>query len=164
MLSPDGIPEATDPVGIFYITLSCSWTLLLVAGMIFLWRHRQMPMLKIRGLPLSFAAVILLHMWWVAVQTGYFYGYLFPDGVEFWIMSIWLPFGIALFHASNSRFLHIAGGQKKFVQRGAAAVPASAKRRPLFRRLARLDYTRKMILLVSTGMVAQVSSVPVEQG
>ncbi|KAG7144682.1 hypothetical protein HYQ46_006573 [Verticillium longisporum] len=105
-----------DGVAIFWTAFASLWTALLVGGMAFLWTRRDMPILRIRGLPLSFGAVVCLHLYWIACQLGTSYGHLMPNGVEFWIMGIYLPFGIALFHASNSRFLHVAKAQMKYAQ------------------------------------------------
>ncbi|CAM1509613.1 Fc.00g033520.m01.CDS01 [Cosmosporella sp. VM-42] len=163
MSSELGVNEATKPearldgLGIFWITFAIVWTLLVAGGMAFLYRRRDMPMLRIRGLPLSFAAVILLHLYWGAVQGGYCYGPIFPPVVEFWIMGIWLPFGIALFHASNSRFLHIAKNQKKlFASNNDQVKPARVRRSGLLGRYRGMDYTNKMLLLVSVGMLFQL--------
>ncbi|KAF7562153.1 hypothetical protein G7046_g1995 [Stylonectria norvegica] len=146
-----------DGVGIFWITFLVAWTLLLAGGMAFLYRRRDMPMLRIRGLPLSFCAVIFLHLYWAAVQAAYVYGPLAPPSVEYWIMSIWLPCGIAMFHASNSRFLHVAKTQKKFF--ASATMPTRAtrnQRATLLGRFRGLDYTHKMLLFISIGMCFQL--------
>ncbi|KAF7540541.1 hypothetical protein G7Z17_g12161 [Cylindrodendrum hubeiense] len=149
-----------DGLGVFWITFSIAWTLVLAGGMTFLYRHRDMPMLRIRGLPLSFSAVILLHLYWGAVQTGYCYQPIAPPVVEFWIMNIWLPFGIALFHASNSRFLHVASSQKKRFAEDKDMTPPPkmnrAKSTTLLGRFRSLDYTRKILLLVGAGMSLQL--------
>lgn len=148
-----------DGPGIFWLTWTIGWTLLLVSGMVFLYRRRSLPTLRIRGLPLSFAAVIFLHCYWGAVNTGYVYGPMSVPGVEYWIMSIWLPFGIALFHASNSRFLHVAQAQKKFVRSDnveKTAAKEDSGRRTLLSRFRSMAYTRKMLTLVSAGMMFQV--------
>jgi hypothetical protein len=149
-----------DNLGTFYVCLSVAWTAVLVGCMIFLYRKRDMPIVKIRGLPLSFGAVILLHLYWLAVQTGYIYGPFMSAAIEFWIMGIWLPFGIALFHASNSRFLYVAEMQKRFVR----ADTMDLTRRPgqkksLVEKYRALDYTSKMLILVCTGMGFQVSTI-----
>jgi len=145
-----------DAVGIFWLTLMASWTLLVFAGMIFLARKRHMPLLRMRGLPLSFAAIILLHLYYIAANLVYVTGPLWPNGLEFWIMSIWLPFGIALFHASNSRFLHVAQAQRRFVRRPATATTPPPRRRLSLPRFRKLDYSAKMLLFVSAGMLLQV--------
>ncbi|KAH6889424.1 hypothetical protein B0T10DRAFT_513920 [Thelonectria olida] len=144
-----------DGLGIFWIVFALSWTFLLACGMTFLYLRRDMPMLRIRGLSVSFVAIIFLHLYWGAVQTGYCYGPLAPPVVEFWIMSIWLPFGIALFHASNSRFLHVAQKQKDlFAHENASSLekPKRAKSTSLLGRFRDLDYSRKILVLVGIGM------------
>ncbi|KAH7015751.1 hypothetical protein EDB80DRAFT_345076 [Ilyonectria destructans] len=148
-----------DGLGVFWIVFALSWTLVVAGGMTYLYRRRDMPMLRIRGLPLSFSAIVLLHLYWGAVQTGYCYGPIWPSWVEFWIMNIWLPFGIALFHASNSRFLHVANSQKKRFAEEQDMKPLKIDRpKPttLLGRFRALDYTRKVLFLVGTGMAFQL--------
>lgn len=151
-----------DSTGIFWIVFSTVWTLLLAAGMVFLYRRREMPILRIRGLLLSFGAVVLLHFYWLTVQWAYIFALLFPPAVEFWIMSIWLPFGVALFHASNSRFLYVAKSQKRsFASDGGDARPRSERVKKaggLLGRYRGLDYTNRMLVLVGIGMLFQVGS------
>ncbi|KAH7165278.1 hypothetical protein EDB81DRAFT_754053 [Dactylonectria macrodidyma] len=154
-------PQAQlDALGIFWIVFALSWTVVVAAGMTFLYRRRDMPMLKMRGLGLSLSAVTLLHLYWGAVQTGYCYGPIWPSWVEFWIMNLWLPFGIALFHASNSRFLYVASGQRRrFVDEKDDASKANRNTKTsttLVGRFKALDYTHKMLLLVGAGMAFQL--------
>ena len=80
-MAPSG--PVMDGVGVFWTAFASGWTALLVAGMTFLYCRRDMPLLRIRGLPLSFGAVFLLHLYWIAVQLGYVYSHLMPNGVEF---------------------------------------------------------------------------------
>lgn len=159
-----------DGLGVFWTAFAAGWTALLAAGMAFLFQRRSMPILRIRGLPLSFCAILFLHAYWLAVQLGYVYGHLMPNGVEYWIMGIYFPFGVALFHASNSQFLHVAKRQKKYAQlslpaggkkRGPQLQAADKKRRgvlkwPLVDRFRRFDYTTKMLAVVAAGMTFQV--------
>lgn len=146
-----------DGVGIFWSTFAVAWTLLLAGGMLFLHTRRAMPILRIRGLPLSFAAIIMLHVYWIAVQLGYLYGPFMAKSIEFWIMGIYLPFGVALFHASNSRFLHVAKAQKKYARHGRVRTETAPvnSRWPLVARFRRYDYTTKMLAVVFTGMAVQ---------
>lgn len=156
--SNDGF--SMDALGIFYCCLSVVWTAILISGMAFLYRRRDMPILRIRGLPLSFGAVTLLHMYWIAIQLGYLYGRWMSAAVEFWIMSIWLPFGIALFHASNSRFLYVAEMQRRFVSlesMGSRRKARTKKHKTLVEKYKLMDYTTKMLAVVLTGMALQVS-------
>lgn len=143
-----------DAAGVFWASWCGVWTLLVGAGMGFLWYRRDTPLLKIRGLNLSFAAIAFLHTYWMAVQMAYIAD-PFPPQAEYWIMGIYLPFGIALFHASNSRFLYIARQQRrKFVrkssQHGVSTPPT------VFGRFRRLSHTRKMLVVIGMGMALQV--------
>lgn len=157
-LTPDTEQKAKlDGVGIFWIVWTCLWSVLLAGGMGYLFVKRDMPILRIRGLALSLCAISLLHMYWISVQLGYVDGPVTPGDAEYWIMGTWLPCGIAVFHASNSRFLHVARAQRRFAQRGTMSnVRAEPHGTKLVARFHRLDYTTKMLVLVGLGMVFQV--------
>lgn len=143
-----------DAAGIFWVSWCGIWTLLVGIGMGFLWYRRDTPLLRIRGLNLSFAAIGFLHTYWMAVQMAYIAD-PFPPKAEYWIMGIYLPFGIALFHASNTRFLYIARQQRRrFVRKSyqhGQPTPTT-----VFGRFRRLSHTRKMLVVIGLGMVLQV--------
>lgn len=144
-----------DGPGIFWVAFCCSWTAILAMGGSFLWHRRHMPLLKVRELRLSLSAIACLHAYWMAVQFAYIV-LPFPEQAEYWIMGIYLPFGIGLFHASNIRFLHIAKEQRKFVRGNAMDYE---KTRPVqkfgFLR-SNLNRTRKTLVIVGIGMFVQV--------
>ncbi|KAK3328794.1 hypothetical protein B0H66DRAFT_1439 [Apodospora peruviana] len=160
---PDTAPEARfDAIGIWWFTFGGVWTVLLISGMVFLYRKRDTPTLRIRGLPLTFAGIVLLHLYFLTVQTGYTIGLLLPEVAEFWIMSLWYPFGIALFQAGNSQFLHIAKAQSRF-----ARPPSQMKTRydekrtpkkksTFLGRIRAMDYSKRMFTFVTAGMVMQL--------
>ncbi|KAG6359329.1 hypothetical protein INS49_012850 [Diaporthe citri] len=79
-----------DAAGIFWVSWCGIWTLLVGSGMGFLWYRRDTPLLRIRGLNLSFAAIGFLHTYWMAVQMAYIAD-PFPPKAEYWIMGIYLP-------------------------------------------------------------------------
>ncbi|KAF4983967.1 hypothetical protein FZEAL_759 [Fusarium zealandicum] len=147
-----------DGLGVFWIVFTFAWSFVLAGGMYFLWRRRDMPLLRIRGLPLSFSAIISLHLYWAAVETGYIYFPLATPEVEFWIMSTYLPFGIALFHAANSRFLHVAKAQRElFVEEKPSSRNRRSHRpRSLIGRFKSLEYTQKIFVLIGIGMFFQL--------
>lgn len=149
-----------DAVGIWWITFGVVWTLCVAGGISFLYANRKMPLLKIRGLPLSILAVTLLHLYWLTIQISYTIGPLIPEEVEFWVMSTWLPFGIALFQVSNTQFLHVARMQKKYLNprdNVLTRTKASDKSsRNLWARFKRQDYPTRMFILVAAGMAFQV--------
>lgn len=146
-----------DAAGVFWVAFCCSWTAILAVGMSFLWHRRNMPLLKVRGLRLSLSAIACLHAYWMAVQFAYIVS-PFPEQAEYWIMGIYLPFGIALFHASNSHFLYVAKEQRKFA-RGCAEekTPRSVMKRGPLRPGTRSDHTRKVLVVIGVGMFVQVS-------
>jgi hypothetical protein len=95
-------------------------------------------------------------MYWIAVQFGVMIGAVMPGDVQYWIMGTYLPCGIALFHASNSRFLHVAKLQKKYVQPRNSICGRPSPRRGLISRFHRLAYTTKILITVGISMVVQV--------
>ncbi|KAL7899859.1 putative GPCR GprK-type [Trichoderma sp. TUCIM 5745] len=149
-----------DKVGIFFICWTAIWSVLLLWGMGFLIRHRRMSMLKVRGIWLSLASVLFLHLYWGSVQLGYVLGPLYPNSCEFWIMSIYLPLGIGLFHASNTRFLHVAQRQKQFIDKtdspNNVVSYKSSKVGDILGRFRELDHSAKAVVLVSAGMFFQL--------
>lgn len=160
--TPDTKPVARlDAVGIWWITFGAIWTALLVCGMTFLYKKRNTPTLRLRGLSLTFAGIILLHFYWISVQIGYSVGPLAPEVAEFWIMSIWYPFGIALFQAGNSQFLHVAKAQSRFARPPSQMKTRFDEKRPagkptLLQRLRQMDYSKRMFMFVTMGMAVQV--------
>ncbi|KXJ88840.1 hypothetical protein Micbo1qcDRAFT_235669 [Microdochium bolleyi] len=107
-----------DALGWFYIAFTIVWSVLLTGGMGFLYRHRSLPFLQIRKLGLIFCAVILLHLYAISCTLGITYGTMVPCEAQFWVMSIYLPFGMALLQAANSQFQYIASQQRRYASMG----------------------------------------------
>lgn len=158
-------PQArVNGLGIFYIIFATAWTCVLFGAMAYLWARRKTQVLRIRGLPISFAGILMMHIYWCCVVTGYVYGPLMPEVAEYWIMGIWLPLGIALFHASNTRFLYVANAQKKYAKRTAEPYRIFTRRpgRISLRESVKvwwqqLDYSNKTLSVVGIGMSLHVS-------
>lgn len=147
-----------SPVTIWWAVWTCVWTSAVGLGMWYLISHRNSPILRIRGLGLSLSAVILLHIYWILVQLGLMYGALAPGDAEYWIMGLYLPCGISLFHASNSRFLHVAKLQKKYVDGGKAllsSTPEPKGQGGLVNRFRNLAYNTRILILVGAGILLQ---------
>ncbi|KAJ9608269.1 hypothetical protein H2200_007257 [Cladophialophora chaetospira] len=106
----------TDGLGFTYIAIVIAWTCLLLPAGLFLIRNRHQPYLRIRNIPLAVSAVATLHVYWVLCMIAYVLNGFFPCSSEFWIMSVYLPLGIALFQATNSQLLSVAISQKRYVQ------------------------------------------------
>lgn len=155
-------PARWDRIGIFYIIFCVVWTLLVLFGMTFCWANRNNPLLRLRGLLLSFSAIVLLHLYWILGQIVYPVGPTIPIvlayDIQYFFMGIWFPLGIALFHASNSRLLHVAKLQKKYSSAGLRDQFNTAQ--PYNSWVCRfqcLEYTKKVLILTGVGMVVQVS-------
>lgn len=162
-LTADSKPAARlNGIGIWWICWTIGWTLLLLWGMGFLIYQRRMPMLRIRGIGLSLSAISLLHLFWISVQLGYVLGPLYPGDTQYWIMSTYLPLGIGLFHASNTRFLHVAQRQKQYIDRAdilnASTATKLSNNGGILSRFRRLNHTTKVVILVGSGMFFQVSA------
>lgn len=161
-------PQAhLDTIGWTYMGLSIGWTVLLAVGMLFLWQHRDLPTLQIRRLPILFAGVTSLHCYGAVVLLIYVIGPITPCTAEFWIMSLYLPFGIAMFQAANSQFLHIASRQKQFARMSALSDPrpvsekdaerlASSRMRRIIRGVERADKIDRMMVWIGIGLFLQV--------
>ncbi|KAF4509382.1 hypothetical protein G6O67_003558 [Ophiocordyceps sinensis] len=157
-------PPRWDRIGIFYIVFACTWTALVLLGMAFCWHHRRLPILKLRGLPLSFSAILCLHSYWILAMMTYPIGGTMPVvlayDVQYFVMGIYFPLGIALFHASSCRFLHVAKMQKQFTH-------PEARRRAACKgvetwwlcRLANMYYSTRLMTFIAVGMVFQLAKI-----
>jgi fatty acid desaturase len=157
-------PPNWNGVGVFYVTFCATWTSIVAAGMAFCWVNRNLPILKVRGLGLSFASVVSLHLYWIMAQITYPVGVTMPIviaySVQYFVMGTWFPLGIALFHAANLRFLHIAKRQKQFTlpslsrQRGCNGGHSS-----WLCRFRSLNYDTKVVSYIAIGLVIQVRQI-----
>lgn len=152
-----------DGLSWVYISIAISWTSILLAGIAFLISKRHRPFLRIRNVPLAISAVATLHVYWVLCMIAYVLQGYFPCGTEYWIMSVYLPLGIALFQACNTQLLHIASMQRRFTR----SVEDEDKRSKTqyylgWRRwlpgLHANNRAKKTMKLIAYGMVVQVSN------
>ncbi|KAI1636988.1 hypothetical protein F4809DRAFT_344722 [Biscogniauxia mediterranea] len=158
----------TSPLGWTYIGLTVGWTVILVGGMLFLHQHRQLPFLQIRKLPLVFISVILLHLYGIACMIGPTLSQLIPCDAQFWIMSIYLPFGMAMLQAANSHFQYIASQQRKFAkfnnledyklsEKTLQVDPSLSWWKRTMQRLRKIDQTTRIVVYISIGMAVQLA-------
>ena len=153
----------TDGLGITYIGIVIAWTCLLLPAAIFLIRNRNLPYLRIRNIPLAVSAVATLHVYWVLCMIAYVLNGFFPCSTEYWIMSIYLPLGIALFQASNSQLLSVATAQKRYVEGEvcAGSRPASNPKAPTWRKwwekIKAYNATKNTMAWIGIAMSVQVS-------
>lgn len=152
-----------DSLGQLYISLVIIWTALLGAGIGFLIVNRNLPFLRLRNLALGIAAVCTLHVYWMLIMLAYTMNGTFPCSLEFWIMSIYLPFGIALYQANSTQLQHVAGLQRRFVNTESTYLeirpnPNVKGYRQWIVKWDRLNVTQRAIIGITFGMVLQVSS------
>lgn len=118
-ISPDGFDGQHrlnfDSLGKLYISIVIIWTTLVICGSYFLLQNRHLPTLRVRNTYLWTTAVAFLHAYWVLCLLAYVINGTYPCTAEFWIMSLWLPFGIALYQVNGMHLLHIAGLQTRFI-------------------------------------------------
>lgn len=154
-------PPNLDRLGVFYIAFCITWTTILIAGMVFCVWNRRNPIIRVRAISLSFPAIVLLHLYWILGQLVYPVGASMPTvlayDVQYFGMGVWFPLGIALFQASNLRFLHVAKMQKQYVY-----PELRAERRcngggtSWLCRLRNMDYMKRTMIFIGIGMAVQV--------
>lgn len=145
-----------DSVGQLYLGILCSWTALLAAGMAFLYVNRDLQFLRIRNISLGISAVCVLHVYWMLCMLVYVLNGYFPCGLEFWIMSIYLPLGIGLYQATSTRLLYVAGLQQQYMASAPVStekgnVPTKGLRRYLLRWRS-IKATDRAMLTIGSGI------------
>ncbi|KAF2260534.1 hypothetical protein CC78DRAFT_547383 [Lojkania enalia] len=155
-----------DALGWVYIGISIGWTVIFSLGILSLHRYRQLPCLQIRRLSLVFLANFFLHAYAIACLLGYVVAPFAPCTAEYWIMSIWLPFGMAMLQASNSQFLHIACRQRMYaytntlkdpkpLKQNQAESPANRWKR-ITQGIERADRIDRMMIFIAVGLIIQL--------
>jgi hypothetical protein len=166
-VSPEGRDWSSvvnfDAVGKTYAFFAVAWTAILFTGMGWLIINRSLYFLKMRNVFLAVVSTSFLHLYLVKILLAYTTNGHFSCGAEFWIMSTYLPFGIALFQANMVQLQSISGQQKKFLQGQAflaqEAVPLQLPEhglRRLWKRWCEMTAARRTEILIGVGMVAQV--------
>lgn len=114
-----------------------------------------------------FSGVVALHIYGAISFFAYPFGAYFPCSVIFWMMSILVPFGMAMFQASNTQFLHVASRQKQLAHMSTLSdkKPISEKQAEAmgnnrFSRILsgveRADKVNRSLILIGVGMIVQV--------
>jgi hypothetical protein len=100
VLSPrviDGGRPNFDALGFLYVVAAIVYTIVLAGELYLLHRQRTVFAVRIRSLKIVFSAVSILHVYLVLVLLVYPLNGLFPCSAEFWVMSVFLPSGMAFF-------------------------------------------------------------------
>jgi hypothetical protein len=150
-----------DSLGQFFVAFAAAWTVLLLFGIAFLVGNRKLPFLRVRKLPLGILAVCTLHVYWCLCMLAYVLNGFFACSMEYWVMSTYLPIGIALYQASNTQLQHVAGIQQRIASEKILRVP---NRKPIaFRGWRRLgakwsssNATQRAMACICYGITLQV--------
>lgn len=154
-----------DSLGKAYAGLIISWTVLLIAGSLWLISKRRVSFIKMRNLPLALASTLFLHVYLVKIMLAYTTNGHFECSAEFWIMSIYLPFGIALFQANVTQIRSISDRQGRLLLRQTSqssldSTAPSARRLShgpaLRRRWAALSEVQRSYVYIAVFMLLQV--------
>lgn len=151
----------TDSLGKLYISIVIAWSTILLMGGTFLVSRRNLSFLRMRNIPLAVSAVATLHVYWILCMIAYVLNGYFPCAAEFWIMSIYLPLGIALFQACNMQLLYIADLQRNYALTQTSSIekpllPRMAKWRRYWFNLRVQNKVRRTMTYIAFGMIAQV--------
>lgn len=102
-----------DGLGKIYAAFAITWTVLLCVCIGWLIRHRNLYYIKFRNIWLAIAATFFLHIYLIKILLAYTTNGHFNCLAEFWIMSIYLPFGIAFFQANMAQLRSVSDQQKR---------------------------------------------------
>ncbi|KAF6219532.1 hypothetical protein HO133_004001 [Letharia lupina] len=103
--------ENLDGYGISLIVVIVLYSIFFYAACIFLWLQRNNPAIRMRKIPLALLSILVLHVYLVIIFVIYPLNGTFPCGLEFWVMSMYLPIGIGLFQAQNQQLLIVSREQ-----------------------------------------------------
>ena len=151
-----------DSLGKAFAGLIIVWTSLLLGGIIWLICHRNVSYIRMRNLPLAITSTCFLHVYLVKIFLAYTTNGHFSCGAEFWIMSIYLPFGISLFQANTLQLRSISERQENLLSRqlsnSSSTALLSGRRsvRGLWDRWEALSELQKGYIYIGAGMAIQV--------
>lgn len=151
-----------DRIGVAFMAFCATWTAVLFTAMIIcLWFRNTIPALRVRCLPLSFTAIAFLHGYWILAWLVWPIGGTMPVvlayDIQYFFMGIWFPVGIAVFHASNLRFLYVAKRQRRFAADGVDEKDGcNGATSSFFCKLRNLPFLTRVMIFIGIGMVAQV--------
>ena len=104
-----------DTVAVFYIAFAILHTIVVLVGLYVLFLLRRTTAVRLRSFRTICTTVLTLHIYLVLILVSYPLNGLYKCGVEFWVMSTFLPFGMALFQGTSilrnrnlRRLIHIA--------------------------------------------------------
>ncbi|EUC39131.1 hypothetical protein COCCADRAFT_31859 [Bipolaris zeicola 26-R-13] len=150
-----------DALGIGYMVFAIFYTIILSAELYFLYRRRDAFCIQLRNIKVLFAAVCMLHVYLSIVLFVYPWNGFFPCSAEFWIMSVFLPSGMAFFQACNAKVLTVYERQNRLTRNfleGARKKRISYTPRGLYEAWRDLDAAKKVYFGTLAGLA--ISFIP----
>ncbi|KAL2384461.1 hypothetical protein RJZ90_001941 [Blastomyces dermatitidis] len=159
----DGL-KPLDALGIVYVIFDIVWTFLVMLGLIWLWRNRSIPSVRMRNVPLAICSVIFLHGYGGFYILAYPLKGILSCSLEFWLMSGVLPVGIALFQATNVQLLSVATLQQRFLRDdGTFEEPTPREIRCPFNKFkcwwTHLSWAKKTMVAIAIGMFIEIRNI-----
>lgn len=146
-----------DDLGKLYAAILCIWTFILVSGIVWLISNRKRPFIKIRNVPLAILSTLFLHTYLIKICLAYTTNGHFLCSAEYWIMSIYLPFGIALFQAYLTQLRSLWEQQQKLIDDDHVRQESeNSSKLNLIQRWKGLSRLRRSYCLIAAGMLLQV--------
>lgn len=146
-----------DDLGKVFAAVICAWTVFLVSGSIWLIWNRNLPFIKIRNIPLAILSTLFLHIYLIKICLAYTTNGHFLCSAEYWIMSIYLPFGIALFQAYLTQLRSLWEQQQRLIQDDAGRQQVEiVSKMNVIQRWRGLSRLRKSYCFIAAGMLTQV--------
>lgn len=147
-----------DDLAKAYAGFIIAWTVILYVGVVWLVWNRNLPHVKIRNVPIAVASVSCLHLYLIKIVLAYTTNGHFLCSLEFWIMSIYLPFGIALFQANLVQLHSISDQQQKMLKSSSSSSSSLAPPGPrsLWQKWKDLPQIQKSYTYIGIGMLIQV--------
>ena len=150
-----------DALGLSIIGFIVLCSALLALGITFLLYHRHLDFIRIRNVPLMISALLMIHVYLIFACLTYPLNGTFPCNLEFWIMSVYFPTGVALYQAYNMQLLSLSVLQKRLLLQPAKFLNKLAPPRHTITGLrggwSRLNLLARTYLLIAVGVVIQVS-------
>lgn len=157
----DGGPANMDALGLSIIGFIVLCSALLALGITFLLCHRHLDFIRIRNVPLMISALLMIHVYLIFACLTYPLNGTFPCNLEFWIMSVYFPTGVALYQAYNMQLLSLSVLQKQLLLQPAKLLNKLPPPRHTITGLrggwSRLNLLARTYLLIAVGVVIQVS-------
>lgn len=104
-----------DGVGIAYILVCLIWTVLLFTGLAVFLQHRGVDFIRMRNPLLVSTSILLIHVYLCLVFLLYPLNASYGCNAGFWVMSLYFPLGIALWHTANIQLLNLSSVQEELM-------------------------------------------------